>query len=173
MGYILEEKLLIDVANSQSSRGSKIVFTHGAFDLFHVGHLELIKRSLKFGDLMIVGVESDERIHKYKNSYRPVVKHAERLKVIAHLNCVDFVLPIVGKFDKDYYFKLYLKLNVHVLTHGIMFGVPKDQLNKRSREAYVGGMQIRRIRHKFEYVTTTKIIDSILKTGDALLYNPT
>ncbi|MEN9389834.1 MAG: hypothetical protein RLY61_918 [Candidatus Parcubacteria bacterium] len=167
MGYILEEKLLIDIANSQRSRGSKIVFTHGAFDLFHVGHLELIKKSLKLGDILIVGVESDERIAQYKSPHRPVIKHAERMKILSHLECVNFVLPLRGKIDAQAYINLYLKLNPNVITHGAVFGAPKDQLLTSEKRL---GIQIKQINHKFSHLTvsTTKIIDSILKSGDAL-----
>jgi D-beta-D-heptose 7-phosphate kinase/D-beta-D-heptose 1-phosphate adenosyltransferase len=168
MGYILEEKLLIDIANSQRSRGSKIVFTHGAFDLFHVGHLELIKKSLKLGDILIVGVDSDERIAQYKSPHRPVIKHAERMKILSHLECVNFVLPLRGKIDAQAYINLYLKLNPDVITHGAVFGAPKDQLLTREKRL---GIQIKQINHKFSHLTvsTTKIIDSILKMGVALV----
>ncbi len=168
MGYILEEKLLIDVANSQRMRGSKVVFTHGAFDLFHVGHLEFLKRSLKLGDVLVVGVESDDRITQYKNSYRPVIKHAERMKILEHLNFVDFVLPLRGKVDSKAYTRLYLKLNPNVITHGSVFGAPKDRLLNSEK---VSGIKIKQISHKFSHLTisTSQIIDSILKTGSALI----
>lgn len=164
MAYILEEKLLIDVANSQRLRGRKIVFTHGAFDLFHVGHLELLKRSLKLGDFLIVGVDSDERIAQYKSSQRPVIKHNERMKILEHLDLVDLVLPLRGNVDAKAYTQLYLKLNPNIITHGAIFGAPKDQLLKSQS---VSGIQIKQISHRFDHLTvsTTKIIDSILKTG--------
>jgi D-beta-D-heptose 7-phosphate kinase/D-beta-D-heptose 1-phosphate adenosyltransferase len=168
MGYILEGKLLIDVANSQRMQGSRIVFTHGAFDLFHVGHLELLKHSRKLGDMLIVGVESDERIAQYKNPYRPVIKHSERMKILQHLNFVDFVLPLRGKIDSNAYTRLYSKLNPDTITHGVVFGAPKDQLLYSER---VTGIKIKQISHRFDHMTvsTSQIIDSILKTGTALI----
>ena len=168
MGYILEQKILVDVINSQKSGGSKIVFTHGAFDLFHVGHLEFIKKSLKYGDILIVGVDSDARIAKYKNPYRPVIKHSERMNILAHLNCVDFVLPLVGECTNSEFIKLYKKLSIDILTYGSKFGAPQAELVQRSN---IVGFELKQIHHKYENLTvsTTSIIGSILKTGDVLL----
>lgn len=69
----------------------KIILTYGTFDLFHIGHLNLLERLAKLGDKLIVGVSTDEfNLLKGKNS---IYSYAERARIIAALSCVDSVFP--------------------------------------------------------------------------------
>ena len=77
-------------------------------------------------------------------------------------------MPLRGEVDSTAYTQLYLKLNPNVITHGAVFGAPKDRLLDSER---VSGIKIQQISHKFDHLTvsTSKIIGSILRTGDALV----
>ena len=68
--------------------GKKIrVFTSGSFDLFHIGHLNILEKSAALGDELIVGVSTDELIQEYKGM-KPIVPFEQRFRIISALSCV-------------------------------------------------------------------------------------
>lgn len=72
--------------------GLRIVLTSGTFDLFHIGHAEYLERAKALGDLLIVGVDSDEKVRARKGPHRPVVPESERVLILAHLRHVDVIV---------------------------------------------------------------------------------
>ena len=70
------------------------VFTSGSFDLFHIGHLNILERSAALGDELIVGVSTDELIERYKGC-PPVIPFEERLRIVSSLKCVTKVVKQV------------------------------------------------------------------------------
>ena len=70
------------------------VFTSGSFDLFHIGHLNLLERSAELGDELIVGVSTDELIEKYKGM-KPIIPFEQRFRIIESLECVTKVVKQV------------------------------------------------------------------------------
>ncbi|MGU3415841.1 adenylyltransferase/cytidyltransferase family protein [Enterobacteriaceae bacterium C34A] len=66
------------------------VITFGTFDVFHIGHLNVLERARKLGNRLIVGVSSDE-LNQQKKARLPVYRESERLKIIDSLKCVDAV----------------------------------------------------------------------------------
>lgn len=68
----------------------KIVVTFGTFDVFHIGHLNILERARVLGDRLIVGVSSDELNMEKKGRY-PVFTEAERARILASMRCVDVV----------------------------------------------------------------------------------
>ena len=81
-------KIVLDQAKSE---GKKVVFTNGCFDLIHLGHIRLLEKAKSFGDLMVVGLNSDFSVAKLKGEGRPVVPEAERAEILSAFSCVDFV----------------------------------------------------------------------------------
>jgi len=71
--------------------GKSIVFTNGCFDLLHYGHAKYLEDARKKGDILIVAVNSDSSVKSIKDKNRPIVKQNYRLKLVAALECVDFV----------------------------------------------------------------------------------
>jgi len=71
--------------------GKKIVFTNGCFDIIHVGHTRYLEEAKKQGDVLILGLNSDESVRLLKGRKRPVVPENERADVVAALESVDFV----------------------------------------------------------------------------------
>jgi glycerol-3-phosphate cytidylyltransferase len=69
-----------------------IVYTAGAFDLLHVGHVRIIQAAAALGDTLVVGVSTDELIHEYKG-HAPAVPYEERRELVAALRGVDAVIP--------------------------------------------------------------------------------
>jgi D-beta-D-heptose 7-phosphate kinase / D-beta-D-heptose 1-phosphate adenosyltransferase len=77
--------------------GSQVVFTNGCFDLLHAGHIQTLEFAKNQGDLLVVGVNSDESVRRLKGNSRPLNKLADRIRVLSAMKCVDCVVP----FDSD------------------------------------------------------------------------
>ncbi|MBQ2166509.1 MAG: adenylyltransferase/cytidyltransferase family protein [Bacteroidaceae bacterium] len=72
----------------------KRVFTSGSFDLFHVGHLNILEKSAALGDELIVGVSTDELIEKYKGM-KPIIPFEQRFRIVQSIKCVTKVVKQV------------------------------------------------------------------------------
>ncbi len=77
--------------------GKKVVFTNGAFDILHLGHLTYMTFARRQGDALVVGLNSDASVKRYKGDKRPIVPEQERATLLAGLKCVDYVVI----FDED------------------------------------------------------------------------
>ncbi|MEP6922902.1 MAG: adenylyltransferase/cytidyltransferase family protein [Pyrinomonadaceae bacterium] len=89
---ILERNRLIARVSIERRRAAaKIVLANGCFDLLHVGHIRYLEAAKKFGDILIVGINSDEQVQKLKGVNRPFQPERERAEIIAALRAVDFV----------------------------------------------------------------------------------
>ncbi len=72
--------------------GERVVFTNGCFDLLHIGHITLLEQARRFGDRLIVAINSDESVRELKGPTRPIVGERERGRVLAALAAVDAVV---------------------------------------------------------------------------------
>ena len=95
-------------------QGRTVVFTNGAFDILHAGHVTYLEFARKQGDALIVGLNSDASIRRYKGDQRPVNPQADRAKVLAALECVDYVVL----FKEDEPATLIAELLPDVLVKG-------------------------------------------------------
>lgn len=77
-------------------RGERVVFTSGCFDLLHVGHVRSLEQARSFGDRLVVAINSDASVHRFKGPERPIVPARQRAEVLAALECVDWVLVFGG-----------------------------------------------------------------------------
>jgi rfaE bifunctional protein nucleotidyltransferase chain/domain len=75
----------------EKRNGRRIVFTNGCFDLLHPGHIRSLEAARALGDVLIVGVNSDESVRALKGTNRPVIPEQERAEILASLECVDAV----------------------------------------------------------------------------------
>lgn len=91
----------------------KIGYTTGVFDLFHVGHLNILKNAKEQCEYLIVGVSSDELVQEYKNK-KPVIPYEERKKIVEAIKYVDKVVPQVS-MNK---IKAWEELHFDVMFHG-------------------------------------------------------
>jgi len=88
---ILSRTQLVDACNSERQKGNIIVTCNGSFDLFHYGHLIFLDYARKQGDVLVVCLNSDSSIKKYKSENRPIVPEQQRSQIIAALEFVDYV----------------------------------------------------------------------------------
>ena len=79
------------------AQGQKIVFTNGSFDLLHDGHVSYLQFARQQGDLLIVGLNSDASVRRYKGPQRPILEQVHRARMLAALEMVDYVCI----FDED------------------------------------------------------------------------
>ncbi len=91
MGEIESVQVLRERVAERQARGERAVFTNGVFDLLHFGHLSYLGQARALGDLLIVGVNSDESTQRLKGPRRPLVPEDERAGLLAALTCVDYV----------------------------------------------------------------------------------
>jgi len=76
-------KKLIQLTKKLKKKNKKICLTHGAFDLFHIGHLRLLQKSKEICDFLIVGVDSNLNIKKYKGPKRSIINAKDRIALIS------------------------------------------------------------------------------------------
>lgn len=90
---ISDQAELLTVVEQIRSRGKRIVFTNGCFDILHSGHVTVLEQAKALGDVLMVGVNTDESIRQLKGDARPVNGLGDRLAVLSALGCVDYVVP--------------------------------------------------------------------------------
>lgn len=91
----------------------KTVYTSGTFDLFHIGHLNILRRSKALGDRLVVGVSTDELVASYKKS-KPIIPFEDRIAIIESLKDVDQAI----RQDELFSQKLMTELDVDIMTIG-------------------------------------------------------
>jgi len=96
------------------SNGKKIVFTNGCFDILHVGHVKYLQVAKSFGDILIVGLNSDASVSRLKGPTRPVNIADDRAYLLAALEAVDFVVP----FSEDTPLELIKMIQPDILVKG-------------------------------------------------------
>jgi D-beta-D-heptose 7-phosphate kinase/D-beta-D-heptose 1-phosphate adenosyltransferase len=108
----LEEITLL--SEELKKRGKKIVFTNGCFDILHVGHVKYLEEAKSYGDILILGLNSDESVSRLKGPTRPVNTEDDRAYILASLEAVDYVV----KFYNDTPYELIKAVQPHILVKG-------------------------------------------------------
>ena len=111
---MLEEKKILEHVTSIRKTNKKIVFTNGCFDLLHKGHRDLIKQSFSFGDILIVGLNSDESVKRLKGEHRPIKNEVERKNALLNTGYVNEVYI----FDDDTPLELINLIKPDILVKG-------------------------------------------------------
>lgn len=88
---ILDSKALSKIAEGFKLAGARVVATIGSWDMVHIGHGRYLHKAKEFGDILIVGADSDRAIKLYKDPLRPMVPEKERMEMISYFSFVDMV----------------------------------------------------------------------------------
>ena len=88
---------LVALADAYREQGRRVVFTNGCFDILHRGHITYLNRAKALGDLLVVGLNSDESVRRLKGADRPINSTEDRVEVLSALSCVDQIVV----FDED------------------------------------------------------------------------
>jgi D-beta-D-heptose 7-phosphate kinase/D-beta-D-heptose 1-phosphate adenosyltransferase len=111
---IVDARTLAGKLKDLRKAGKRIVFTNGCFDLLHVGHVRYLSAARNEGDLLVVGLNSDQSIKIIKGSQRPIMEQDQRSEILASLQVVDYVTL----FDESDPFKLIQHLKPTILVKG-------------------------------------------------------
>ncbi|MCB1801722.1 MAG: bifunctional D-glycero-beta-D-manno-heptose-7-phosphate kinase/D-glycero-beta-D-manno-heptose 1-phosphate adenylyltransferase HldE [Gammaproteobacteria bacterium] len=155
-GVVSEEQLLDAVAAARA-RNETVVMTNGCFDILHAGHVTYLEEAAKLGDRLVVAVNIDETVRALKGPQRPVNPLDNRMRVLAALGCVDWVVPFTEETPE----RLICEVAPDYLVKGGDNDPDKIPGARCVREAgghvavltYVNG------------VSTTLIVDAIRKKG--------
>ena len=134
----------------------KIGYTTGVFDLFHVGHLNILEKAKEQCDYLIVGVSTDELVQNYKHK-TPVIPFEQRIKIVEAIKYVDKVVPQVS-LDKEI---AYEKYKFNAIFHRDDWK-NSDLYNKMEKELSKHGVDIVYIKHT-DGVSSTIIRDKMEK----------
>lgn len=113
--------------------GAVIVLANGAFDLLHVGHVRYLAAARALGDALFVAVNSDASVARLKGPGRPVVPERERVELLSHLACVDYLVV----FDESTVAEVLRDLRPHIHAKGTDYTV--DSVPERAVVAEWGG----------------------------------
>ena len=108
------KRILLKFSAANRSKKKKVVFTNGCFDILHKGHVHYLEQARGLGDLLIVGLNSDDSVRRLKGPERPLNPLEDRLEVLAALESVDFVTW----FDTDTPLCLIQSLKPQILVKG-------------------------------------------------------
>lgn len=103
-----------DAASWRAARDGRVVFTNGVFDLLHPGHVDVLTAARALGDALVVGLNSDQSVHRLKGPTRPIRSERDRAYVLAALEVVDAVVI----FEQDTPLELIQRLRPDVLVKG-------------------------------------------------------
>jgi D-beta-D-heptose 7-phosphate kinase/D-beta-D-heptose 1-phosphate adenosyltransferase len=149
---VQELQPLLDIL---SAAGKKTVFTNGCFDLIHTGHTRYLSKAKSFGDLLVVGVNSDASVRGIKGDKRPINTEADRMETLAALESVDYVVL----FHEPDPHRIISELQPHILVKGGDWPVEKiigrDIVEARGGKVISVGY--------IEGASTTGIIEKIVK----------
>ena len=133
--------------------GKRVVFTNGCFDLLHPGHIHMLEEARQFGDVLIVGINSDESVRALKGPDRPWRLAEERAEILSNLECVDAVVI----FEELTPQKVIAALLPDVLVKGKDW--PEDEIVGREEVEATGGKVVRI--DLFPGYSTTQILKKI------------
>jgi len=150
---------LPDMVKELRVSGNKIVFTNGCFDIVHLGHIEYLLKTKELGDILIVGVNSDESIRGLKGPKRPIMPEEHRYHNLAAYSFVDVVVP----FGEETPLNLIKIILPDVLVKGSDYN-PEDIVGYDIVKEYGGEVVTVSTGLSPEIYSTTKIIERVLLT---------
>ena len=150
---MVDEDKLVALVQEAKAHGEKVIMTNGCFDILHAGHVTYLEQAATLGDRLIVAVNDDASVKRLKGEERPVNTQARRMRVLAALDCVDWV---VG-FDEDTPTRQICRVQPDMLVKGGDNDPDKIPGGDCVREA---GGEVRVLTY-VDNVSTTGIIGSI------------
>jgi cytidyltransferase-like protein len=140
---------------SHGDGSQTIVVATGVFDVLHIGHLRFLEAARALGDELVVGVEADDRVRRWKGASRPIQAQDDRCALLAALRVVDRVLVIAGeRVDPAYYADLLQPLGARYLAV-----TADDPFLEAKRAAMHGiGVELRVVTPRIETYSTSRLV---------------
>lgn len=152
---VIDREALVPVLTAARRAGERIVCTNGCFEILHAGHVAYLSAARAFGDLLVVGINSDESVRRLKGPARPLVPARERAAVVAALACVDYVTL----FAEDTPQRLLEIVQPDVLVKGADYA-RENVVGRDLVEGRGGRVELVPL---LEGVSTSKIIEAVRK----------
>lgn len=137
MGKVVSQDELILHVAGRKRNGHRVVFTNGCFDLLHPGHVRCLEQARALGELLVVAINSDASVRRFKGEGRPIMAQQERAEILAALSSVDFVVI----FEEDTPQRLIADVIPDVLVKGGDWG--RDEIVGRAEVEAAGGRVVR------------------------------
>ena len=106
------------IAEDLRKKGKTIVTTNGSFDMLHIGHVKFLQEAKEQGDVLMMGINSDASVKKYKSPDRPIIQQEFRAEMLAALECVDYI-TIFDEIDPNKFIE-GIKPDIH--ANGTEYG---------------------------------------------------
>ncbi len=137
----------------ESRKENRVVFANGCFDVLHVGHVRYLQEARALGDLLIVGLNSDDSVRRLKGTGRPVLNQEARATLLDALECVDYIVI----FDDDTVDHLLVELKPHLHCKGSDYTpetVPERETVRQygGSTSITGGRKVQSTRWLFEEI---------------------
>ena len=152
---ILEWTELFRLRHEWKKRNFKVVFTNGVFDILHRGHVEYLLTAKDQGDILVIGVNTDASVKRFKDERRPIVSQNDRAFILSCLKMVD----AVTLFDQDTPLELIALLLPDVLVKGADY--KEDEIVGAREVKENGGIVFRA--PLMEGKSTTGVVEEVLK----------
>lgn len=114
MGQVINRNQIQELMTKLKNENKTTVFTNGCFDILHIGHTRYLKESSKYGDILIIGLNSDSSVKRLKGETRPINNENDRAELLSELNFVDYVVI----FEEDTPENLLDEIKPDVYTKG-------------------------------------------------------
>ena len=111
---VLKLEELKKIISMAKSTDKKVVFTNGCFDIIHGGHIEFLQKAKSMGDILVVGLNTDQSVKKLKGENRPIKNEKERANILAALKYIDYITL----FNETTPEKLILEIRPDILVKG-------------------------------------------------------
>ncbi len=155
LSKIVTLKDLVQKVGDFRKSGKRVVFTNGCFDILHVGHVRYLAAARSEGDILVVGLNSDESVRSIKGGKRPIVCQDQRAEVLASLWCVNYIVL----FDDPDPLKLIQTIKPDVLVKGDDW--PEENIIGADFVKAKGGQVVRV--SVVPDISTSRIIQKIVK----------
>jgi rfaE bifunctional protein nucleotidyltransferase chain/domain len=155
MSKIKTIREIVPIVEHLKKEGKVIVTTNGAFDLFHAGHLKSLKFAKKQGDVLIVCLNSDSSVKKYKSKERPIYGEKERTDILCAMGIVDYVVL----FNDENPIRILDKIKPNVHIKGSEYEgkiIEEDIVEKNDGKVIF-------LKRKRDGLSTTEIIERIAR----------
>jgi rfaE bifunctional protein nucleotidyltransferase chain/domain len=158
---IKTQKECAEIAAEAKREGKVVVTTNGSFDILHYAHANLLQKAKKEGDILIVLLNSDDSIKRYKGDLRPIISQKERALMLAALQSVDYVVI----FEEDDPLALLKKIKPHIHVKGGSFVLERIQQEQETLKEWQGAFKNFELEDGF---STTNIINTILEKHEKI-----
>lgn len=158
VGRMLKLEDLSDFSKAVKSKGKKIVFTAGNWDLIHIGQMRYLLEAKKKGDVLVVGVQSNEAIKEVKGPGKPILDEMVRAETLCFLKSVDFV--IINPVPSSKAIIELLQPDIYISVAEEWAADYKESKEYKAVQAYGGNFDI--VERQSLAISTTQIIERIV-----------